>query len=145
MSTAIVSAEDNKAFVRRFIEEYYNQGNLSLADQFVTADWVRSELFSPNKFHGVQGAKEVATKWRSAFPDLHLTVNEMIAEGQQVATYWTFTGTHQGQLDDIAPTGKKVTTSGISLSRIVNGKFTEEVVATDLLSLLKQLGVIPGN
>ncbi|MCM3903214.1 MAG: ester cyclase [Pyrinomonadaceae bacterium] len=142
MSTAIASAEDNKAFVRRFIEEYWNQGNLALAEQFVAADWVRIELFSPDKLHGVEGAQQAATKWRSAFPDLHLTVNDMIAEGQKVATYWTFTGTHQGELNGIAPTGKKVTTSGISISRILNGRFIEEVVTTDLLSLMKQLGVI---
>ncbi len=143
MSTAITSAEDSKAFVRRFIEEFWNQGNLALADQFVAADWVRIELFSPDKLHGVEGAQQAATKWRSAFPDLHLTVKDMIAEGQKVATYWTFTGTHQGELIGIAPTARQVTTSGISISRIVNGKFVEEVVTTDLLSLMKQLGVNP--
>lgn len=143
MSTATAIAEDNKAFVRRFIEEYWNQGNLALADQFVAADWVRIELFSPDKLHGVAGAREAATTWRGAFPDLHLTINDMIAEGDKVATYWTFTGTHQGELNGIAPTGKQVKTSGISISRIANGKFVEEVVTTDLLSLMKQLGVIP--
>jgi steroid delta-isomerase-like uncharacterized protein len=143
MATAKTIAADNKAFVRRFVEEYWNQGNLALAAEFVAADWVRIELFSPDKLYGVTGAQQAATKWRSAFPDLHLTINDMIAEGDKVATYWTFTGTHRGELDGIAPTGKQVTTSGISISRIANGRFVEEVVTTDMLSLMKQLGVIP--
>src|SRR3990172_2810683 len=109
MSTAITTVESNKALVRRFIEEFWNQGNLALADQFVAADWVRIELFSPEKLHGVEGAQQAATKWRGAFPDLHLTVNDMIAEGEKVATYWTFTGTHRGEFNGSPPTGKQGT------------------------------------
>lgn len=86
--------EENKAFVRRVIEEYWNQGNLAFADEYVSPDWVRIELFSPDKFHGVAGSKQALTTWRSAFPDLRVTVNDMVAEGDKVATYWTFRGNY---------------------------------------------------
>lgn len=82
------------------------------------------------------------TTFRNAFPDLHLTVDELIAEGDQHALLWSFTGTQTGELEGIAPTGRRVSGSGISLGRIVNGKAVEEIVSRDLYGLLKQLGVI---
>jgi steroid delta-isomerase-like uncharacterized protein len=135
-------ATDNKALVRRTVEEVWNHGNLAAVDELYAADCVRRELDAPDTTRGVEAIKQRVTTFRNAFPDLHLTVDELIAEGERHALLWSFTGTHTGELEGIAPTGRTVSGSGISLGRIVNGKAVEEVVSRDLYGLLKQLGVL---
>jgi len=135
-------ATDNKALVRQVIEELWNQGNLAVADELYAVDCVRRELDAADETRGVEAIKQRVTTFRNAFPDLHLTVDELIAEGEKHALLWSFTGTHTGELEGIAPTGNKVSGSGISIGRIVNGKSVEEIVSRDLYGLLKQLGVI---
>jgi steroid delta-isomerase-like uncharacterized protein len=87
--------------------------------------------------------QQALATWRTAFPDLQLVANDLFATEDRAVLYWTFTGTHRGELNGIPATGKSVKLSGISMARIANGKFVEEVVATDLLGLMQQLGVIP--
>ena len=135
-------ATNNKTLVRRTFEELWNQGNLAVADELYAADCTRRELDSPDTTHGVEAIKQRVTTFRTAFPDLHLTIDEIIEEGEKLATMWTATGTHTGDLEGIAPTGKKVSTSGTSIVRYANGKCVEELVSRDLYGLLKQLGVI---
>jgi len=137
-------AEDNKALWRRLVNEFWNSGNLALADEFVSAQYVWNVIGSDEEFHGPEGFREAGRKWRGAFPDLHLTLGDMLSEGDKLACAWSWTGTHLGELQGIAPTGRKVNVSGMTLFTIANGKFVREVVYADLLGLMKQLGVLPG-
>ena len=138
------SAEENKAIVRRVIEELWNKGNLAVIDELYAADFVRDDPATPGVPGGPDSEKQVATMYRSAFPDLRLTIEGMIAEGDQVALRWTSTGTHRGDLQGLAPTGKSIQTSGITILRFANGKVVEECARWDTLGLMQQLGAIPG-
>lgn len=115
-----MSIEANKALVQRYVEEPWNKGNVAALD----------EMCAPN-FHleglgGVEEFKAVITAFRKSFPDLHFTVEEVIAEGDKVAYRWTSRGTHRGDYEGIAPTGKTVTSTGITIIRIVDGKVVED-------------------
>jgi steroid delta-isomerase-like uncharacterized protein len=137
-----MSVEENKAVVRRHTEMYWNQGRLDLAHEVHASDIVFHDADSP-ALRGSEAYDQFATMYRTAFPDIHFTTEGMLAEGDLVATRWTCTGTHQGELMGIAPTGKSVVTVGIDIFRIVDGKIAEQWVNWSTLSMLQQLGVIP--
>jgi len=92
---------------------------------------------------GTAGIKQFISIYRTAYPDTHFTVEDQVAEGDKVATRWTATGTHRGELMGIAPTGKRVTVTGIAITRVTNGKIVETWNNFDALGQLQQLGVIP--
>ncbi len=92
---------------------------------------------------GLDGAKQFVAGYLAAFPDLHFTIEDMITDGDSVATRWSSRGTHTGMLQGMAPTGKQVTSSGITISRQVDGKVVEEWISWDNLGMLQQLGMIP--
>lgn len=142
MSTPTL-AEENKTIMRRALEEAYSRGDLTAAAQYYTDDYVRHDPATPNLGTGVEAVKQVVTTYRTAFPDLHLTIDDLLADGDKVVTRWTVRGTHRGSLQGAAPTGKEITTPGISISRIVEGRIAEEWVHWDTLGLLQQIGVIP--
>ena len=137
-----MSLESNKAVVRRHTEMYWNQGRLDLADEVHTSDMAFYDADSP-ALRGSEAYDQFATMYRTAFPDIHFTIEEMFAEGDMVAQRWTCTGTQRGELMGIAPTGKAVVTVGIDLFRIGDGKIAEQWVNWSMLSMLQQLGVIP--
>src|SRR4051812_6753616 len=118
-----VSEAENKAIMHRY-EEAVNQGNLDLIDEVIAADYVGHE--PDEDLHGPEGYKQFLTMFRSAFPDLHLTVEDEIAEGDRVASRFTVRGTHQGELMSIPPTGKQITVTGITICRFEDGKVVEE-------------------
>ena len=128
-----MSIEQNKAFVQRYVEEPWNKGNVDALD----------ELCAPNfhleGFGGVEAFKEAIRGFRKSFPDLHFTVEEIIAEGDKVAYRWTARGTHQGEYQGIAPTGKTVTSTGITIIRIVDGKVVEDRFESGGPSIEEQL------
>ena len=98
------------------------------------------------KTHGKEltaAANQYYATYRAAFPDTHLTIEDQIAEGDKVVTRWTATGTNQGTLMGIPPSGKRVTITGISITRIANGKAVEDWVNFDTLGMLQQIGAIP--
>ena len=136
-----MSAE-NKAIARRSIEEIFNKGNLAVADELIAANAVTHDPADPNAGRGPQAAKEQATMYRTAFPDLHVTIDEMIAEGDKVVTRWTARGTHKGDLMGIAPTGKQVTITGITIDRMTGGKAEEGWTNWDTMGMMQQLGVV---
>jgi steroid delta-isomerase-like uncharacterized protein len=142
-ATSTTTAETNKAIIRRLIDEFWNKGKMELANELAAPDFIRIELFSTNEQRGPEGLRSAAREWRGAFPDVHLATHEMIAEGDKVSLQWTFTGTNKGELKGTPPTGKSVKVSGISHISFANGKMREEVVATDLLGMMKQLGLLP--
>ena len=130
-----MSTEQNKAVVRRFFEEVWNQRKLDIIE----------DIFAPNVVvnrHPTTHAaiKQAITSRLTAFPDIHVTVEEQVAEGEKVSTRRTWRGTHQGVFRGIMPTGKQVTWAQISIVRFADGKVLEDWVAADELGLLQQLG-----
>ena len=135
-----MSTEENKALDRRFAEEVWNRGNLAVVDELMSADF---DGHDPTMPAGREGFKQFVLMYRSAFPDIHITIEDQIAEGDKVVSRWTARGTHQGELMGIPPTGKQATVTGINIERFANGKFIEEWSNFDALGLLQQLGVVP--
>ena len=136
-------SEQNKAIVRRLFEELWNKGNLSLADQLFTPNYTHHDSSSPDFGHGPESERKRATLYRTAFPDLQLTIEDIIAEGETVMARWSCRGTHKGDLSGIAPTGKQFTISGVSIARLANGKLAEGWVNWDAQGLMQQLGIVP--
>jgi predicted ester cyclase len=81
--------------------------------------------------------------YRTAFPDLQIPIEDVIAEGDRVVTRWTTRGTHQGELMGAAPTGNQLTVTGILIDRVSGGKIEEEWVDYDTLHLMQQIGAVP--
>lgn len=136
-----MSAEENKGIVRRWVEEAWNSGNVAVANGMYAEDYILQGLANP--VSGVEGIKHYVASYRIAFPDLHFTLEDMVAEGDRVAWRFTARGTHQGELMGIPPTGRPATVTGIVISRFANGKWAEDQVSFDALGMLQQLGVIP--
>ncbi len=136
-------SEGNKFVIRRSFEELWNKGNLSLADELFTPNYEHHDASSPDFGRGPESEKKRAALYRTAFPDLQLTIEDIIAEGQTVMARWSCRGTHKGDLSGIAPTGKQVTISGVSIARFTGGKMVEGWVNWDVLGLMQQLGVVP--
>ena len=134
--------DDIKAIASREVE-MFSSGDYSIADELYSEDYVGYDPAKPEPIRGIDGAKAEAEGYRSAFPDLQITIDQQVAEGDYVVTRWTAHGTHDGDLDGIAPTGRSATTSGISITRIVDGKIVEDYTQWDALGLMTQLGVVP--
>ncbi len=136
-----MAAQDNKAIARRFFEEIWNEGDLGAIGDLITDDVV-IRIRDEEALHGFDGVRDWVSTYRSAIPDIRFTIEEQVAEGDRVATSWTGTGTHKGNLMGIPATGKTATVSGINLFRIVDGKITEVKSSWDALGMLQQLGVV---
>ena len=136
-------SEVNKTIVRRLFEEVWNKGNLSVADELFTPNCEHHDASSPDFGRGPESEKKRATLYRTAFPDLRLTIEDIIAEGETVIARWSCRGTHKGDLSGIAPTGKQVTISGVSIARFSGSKMAEGWINWDALGLMQQLGVAP--
>jgi predicted ester cyclase len=137
-----MSTEENKANLHRTTEEVFNKGNLAIVDELVTTNSVL-HLLGGQKFKGPEGFKQFVTMFRTAFPDIHITIDDMVAEGDKVANRYTWRGTHKGELMGIAPTGKQVTVTGIKITQFVGGKQVEGWISGDQLGMMQQLGVVP--
>ncbi len=136
-----MSAEENKSLVRRFVEEFWNEGNTAAADELMAPD---AEIHMPTgEMVNLDGLKGFASMFRGSFPDWHSTAEELIAEGDKVAERWTGRGTHLGELQGIPPTGKRVEVPGSVFYRIVDGKIVEFRGLFNMMSLMQQLGAIP--
>jgi steroid delta-isomerase-like uncharacterized protein len=136
-------SEQNKQLIRRAVEEVWNGGNFDVVDELVASDFIVHAALPEDEVHGPEGAKQYFAMLRQAFPDLHFTIEEQIADGDRVVTRWTATGTHTGTFQGIPPTGTRSTTSEIDIDRIANGKVVECWMQMDRLGLLQQLGAIP--
>ena len=136
-----MSTKQNKANDRRFFEAV-NQGNLSVAVELSDPGIVFHN--ASTTIQGQEAFKQFIQIYLTAFPDLHFTIEEQIAEGDMTATRYTARGTHRGDLMGIPPSGKQVTTTGIYIVRWSNGKSVESWLNFDALGLLQQLGEVPG-
>ena len=137
-----MSSEQNKTIVRRLLEEPW-KGNLEVVDELIDRNYVGHDPSLPEPLRGPDGFKENISTYRAAYSDARITVDEQIAEGDKVATRWTGRGKHDGDLMGIGPTGKQVTVSGLTLSRLVNGKVIEEYTNWDTFGMMQQLDVVP--
>jgi len=136
--------EANKALLQSYFEEVANKGNLDLIDEMVAPDYVGH--MPEGEAIGIEGAKQHIMVFRSAFPDLSFTYNDMIAEGDKVAVRYTVRGTHEGTLMGIIPpTGKQITMTGIAIFQIVGGKIVGAWSIPDMLGVMQQLGVMPAT
>jgi steroid delta-isomerase-like uncharacterized protein len=135
--------EANKAASRRILEEIFGAGRYEIADELIAADAVGHDPALPEPVKGPEGLKEAARGYRAAFPDLKLTADTVIAEGDIVAIRWIARGTHKGDLFGIAPTGRETTVTGITIDRHAGGKIVESWTNWDTLGLLQQLGAVP--
>ncbi len=135
-------SQENKALFERIIEEVFSQGNLAVADEIIAPDFIENDPM-PGQEPGLAGVKAMVGVFRTAFPDIHITIEDLIAEGDKVVGRVTTHGTHQGQFEGIAPTGKQVTVKEIHIVRIANGKAVEHWGIEDSLGMMQQLGAVP--
>ncbi len=133
--------EGNKTIVSRMYEEIHNKGNLDNAHEFVSADFVDHNPPDPNTPKGPEGIKHVFGMFRSAFPDFHTTVEDMISEGDRVVTRLTMHGTHKGEFMGIPATGKEINVPVIDIIRLSRGKAVERWGLEDINGMMHQLGV----
>lgn len=125
-----MSTEENKEIVRRYFDERWNQHNLDICDELLAAS-------------AIDDAKEFARSVQAAFGNIHLTILDLLAEGNQVAIHWRVEGTHQGDYKGVSATGKPVIYQGIALLRVEDGKIVDDIAYWDDLSILQQLGAVP--
>jgi steroid delta-isomerase-like uncharacterized protein len=136
-------SEQNKTIVRRLFEELWNKGNLPVADELIAPTYTHHDAATSDVGRGPESEKKRVTMYRTAFADFRLTIEDIIAEGETVMARWSCRGTHKGDLNGIAPTGKQFAISGVTVARVANGKIVEGWVNWDALSLMQQLGVVP--
>lgn len=140
-----MSTEENKALIRKWVDQVLNTRDVSdtsLAHELVAADFVGHFPGQP-PISGLEAFQQFGATYFSAFPDLKITPEDLVAEGDKVAMRYSWRGTQKGELMGIPPTGKQVTTSGMSILRIADGKIAEQWDNFDTLSMLQQLGVAP--
>ena len=135
-------SEKNKVIARRIFEEIWNQGNLAVADEILDASYAAHGL-AAGLPPGPEGFKQFVSIYRTAFPDVHFTIEEQIAEEDKVVNRWTARGTHKGELMGIPATGKEAVVTGVSINRFVGDKMVEAWNNWDGLGMMQQLGVIP--
>ncbi|HZD09781.1 MAG TPA: ester cyclase [Candidatus Binatia bacterium] len=135
-------SEENKAIVRRYVEEAFNNRNTDLLDELVSEHLVDHHI-PPELPPGPEGIKLWFNGAFGAFPDCQITVKDMIAEGDKVATRFEFTGTHQGEFMGIPATGKQFSITGMAVARVADGMLAEWWENTDVMSMMQQLGVVP--
>ena len=140
MATGMM-ASDNKAIARYLTEEIFNKGNMDQVDKVIAPDFTHHDPNTREFTSGPEGYRKFYERYRKAFPDLHITIEQQISEGNLVVDRWIGTGTHQGELMGMPPTGKKVHITGITIHRISGGKIVETWNNYDSLSMVQQLGL----
>ncbi len=136
-----MSLQENKVLVLRFVEQVQCEHNLDALDELLAPDFVdHSGLSNPPT---LEGSHQFFAMMFAAFPNMHFTIRQQIAEGDKVLTHKTFHGTHRGTFIGIAPTGKEVSFDVMDVLTVSGGKITEHWTVSDMVSLLQQLGVMP--
>ena len=133
----------NKDVARRFMEECWSQGKLEAIRELVSEKCTLHDPVFPSLAAGTESIKRHISTCRTGFPDLKFTIEDTIAERNEVVLHWTARGTHKGQFLGMAPTNKKATVSGTSIFRIDGGKIAEQWADWNLMTLIEQLGVAP--
>jgi len=137
-----ISEEANKTQYRRTFEEVFNQGNLAIVDDLVAPDFLNHEVPPGMNNRGPDSTRQVVTMLRTAFPDLHFTIEDLVAEGDTVAGRVTMSGTHLGPFQGIAPTGRSFQQEHMHFVRFRDGKAIEHRAVRDDLGMMRQLGLM---
>ena len=137
-----MSAEESKATMRQYFG-VFEQGNIEKLDELLAPDYINHSPATPDLPTGPEGVKGVVSMFRSAMPDLKVIIEDMIAEGDKVVTYYTLEGTHEGELFGVPPTGQRLSITSITVERVSGGKIRDHWRVTDELGMMQQLGVIP--
>ncbi len=133
---------ESRVLIGRFYEEVWNQGNLHAIDEICAADFCHYDSVGRDT-HDLASFKQYVAATYAAFPDLDVTLSEMIAEGDKVVVHWTLHGTHRGTCLGIAPTGKRVELEGVSIYRAADGQIVESAIFRDRLDLKLGCKVVP--
>jgi len=134
---------DNKAIIRKFLDEVWNKKNLAVIDELIAPAFVMHDPMAPSPVTGIEGYKQFVHVFQTAFPDLQMSVADIVSEGESAAVRWEVAGTHNGSLAGIAATGRPHNITGMNFCRIVDGKFVEAWGNWDSLGMMQQLGVDP--
>jgi len=137
-----MSGQDDKAMIRRYYEEVFNQRRVELVDDLAVDDYVEHDPF-PGQGDGRDDLKARVRTILEAFDPLRFRIEDMIAEGDRVVVRWSQTGTHTGDFLGAPPTGREFTSTGIDIHRVADGRMAEHWHVVDLYGLLMQLGLIP--
>jgi steroid delta-isomerase-like uncharacterized protein len=141
----VAVSQQDEAIVRRLIEEGWNRGNLAVVNDCLADRYVQEGPLETVR--GPEGEKAMITKYRNAFPDCNIQIDEMFSAGDRVVVRFTYSGTHRGDLEGIAPTGRSVQGKGIDLLHMLDGRIVASYSQWDALGLMQQLGVVslPGK
>ncbi|MFQ5947374.1 MAG: ester cyclase [Acidimicrobiia bacterium] len=137
-----MSVEENKTIFRRVMDEVFNTGDVDRVDEFVAEDFIEHEAF-PGLPEGRDAPKAFLRMLHEGFPDVKISIDDLIAEGDKVVGRGTITGTHRGEFMGMPPTGNKVEVHAIDVVRFRDGLAVEHWGVTDQLAMMQQLGVIP--
>jgi len=135
-------SDDLKAIPRRLIEEVYNQGKLDVVYEVIAAEYVGHDPSLPEDIAGAAAERELAAAYRVAFPDLSITIEDQVAEGDKVVTRLRARGRHEGKLGGIPPSGNEMDVTAVAIHRIADGKIVEHWSDVDSAAMLAQLGLI---
>ncbi len=138
-----MTIENNKAVAHRMIDEVFNHGNMSLADELLSPDYIEHDELPPGVPAGREGLKETILMMRAGFPDFAATIEDIVAEDDKIAQRITWTGTHTGDFMGIQATGKSVSIQVLDIFRMVDGRIVEHWGLMDSMSLMQQLGIMP--
>jgi predicted ester cyclase len=135
--------QQNLSTVKRMYEEFINGGNEAVFDELVDANVIENEELPPGLEPNREGVKQLFRMFRSAFPDIHFQVDEMIAADDKIIARITISGTNDGSFMNMPPTGNKISYKGIDIFRLVNGKVVEHWGIGDNAKMMEQLAVVP--
>ena len=136
-------SEQNKAIVRRVVDEIWNSGDMSSAGELIAAGYRQHSSQLP-PFEGLEALAELVSGLRAGFPDAHFSIDQEVAEGDAVVHQWTLRGTQLGEWNGIPATGKSIEVRGTAISRLRDGKVVEHTADWDAMGMMQQLGVIEG-
>jgi steroid delta-isomerase-like uncharacterized protein len=139
-----MTPDDHKAIIRDYVDTVWNRQRLDRADDFVAVDFT-DHAASPQQAPGLTGARQKWAMFQAAVPDLNVTIEDMVAEGDRVAVRRTYTGTHRGPMFGVPATGNTVHFPGFSIFRLAAGRIAEHWELFDRLTLMQQLGAIAGQ
>lgn len=140
MSTSTI---ENKALLQRLYDEVFNANRNEKIEELIAAEAITHETFPGADNNGREVVRQLNAMFHTAFPDFKVTTNDMIAVDDKVVARITMSGSHQGELMGVPPTGKAVAYQSIDIVRCANGQMVEHWAVTDTMALMQQLGVIP--
>jgi steroid delta-isomerase-like uncharacterized protein len=134
---------ENKIIVRRLYEEVWNKRKLEIVDELISPSHALHDPNVSGSQIGPDAYKRQVIRFTTAFPDLHLAIDDIVSEKDKLVISWIISGTHKGEYEGIPPTDKKIFVEGITINNIANGKILDSYISWDALGLMRQLGHAP--